>query len=58
MMIRKKSLVFDAVLLSCALALSACSSGVANGTDGRSHFANSVAVVTPDPSSIPDRAIF
>ena len=58
MMIRKKALVFDAVLLSCALALSACSGSVSNGADGRSHFANTVAVVTPDPSSIPDRAVF
>lgn len=58
MMIRKSVLVFDAVLLSCALTLSACSNGTVSGMDGRSQFANAIAVTTPDPTSIPDRAIF
>ncbi len=58
MMIRKSTLVFDAVLLSCALTLSACSSAAVHGADGRSHFANTIAVMTPDANTIPDRAIF
>ncbi|MBF0875717.1 hypothetical protein HKD21_02505 [Gluconobacter cerevisiae] len=58
MMIRKSVLVLDMMLLSCALALSACSSGLVNGGDARSHFANTVAITTPDATSIPDRAIF
>ncbi|MBS1052708.1 hypothetical protein [Gluconobacter kondonii] len=51
-------LVLDVMVLSCALALSACSSGVVHGEDARSHFANTVAITTPDVESIPDRAIF
>ena len=58
MMIRKSTLVLDVMVLSCALALSACSSGVVHGEDARSHFANTVAITTPDVESIPDRAIF